>query len=108
MNLNSLLVCPDDRVLRVLRNVLSELEIHVEHCADDVSAAKKLAQHRFEAVIIDCKDERSFGLLSSLRSGKQNRKSVAIAIIDTRTILQTAFKLGANFVVYKPISTERA
>jgi len=108
MNLESLLVCSDDRALRVLRNVLSELEIGVEHCADDVSATKKLAQRSFEAVIIDCQDERSFGLLKSVRSAQQNSKSVAIAIIDAGTNLQTAFKLGANFVVYKPISTERA
>jgi CheY-like chemotaxis protein len=108
MNLTSLLVCSDDRALRILRNVLGELEIHVEHCADTVSAANKLAQHSFEAVIIDCNDEHSFGLLKSVRSGQQNRKSVAIAIIDARTNLQTAFKLGANFVVYKPISTEKA
>ena len=108
MNLTSLLVCSDDRALRILRSVLGELEIHVEHCADTVSAAKKLAQHSFEAVIIYCKDECSFGLLKSVRSGQQNRKSVAIAIIDARTNLQTAFKLGANFVVYKPISTEKA
>ena len=107
MNLDSLLVCSDDRALRVLRNVLGELEIHVEHCADPASAAKKLAQHSFEAVIVDCKDERSFGLLARIRSGQQNRKSVAIAIIDARTNLQTAFKRGANFVVYKPISTEK-
>jgi CheY-like chemotaxis protein len=107
MNLNSLLVCSDDRALRVLRNVLSELEIDVEHCADHSIAAKKLAQHSFEAVIIDCKDEGSFGLLKSVRSGQQNRKSLAIAIIDARTNLQTAFKQGANFVVYKPISTEK-
>src|ERR1700736_423142 len=108
MNLASLLVCSDDRAVRILRNVLGELEIHVEHCADTLSAADKLAQHSFEAVIIDCNDERSFGLLKSVRSGQQNRKSVAIAIIDARTNLQTAFKLGANFVVYKPISTEKA
>jgi CheY-like chemotaxis protein len=108
MNLTSLLVCSDDRALRVLRSVLGELEIDVEHCADDASAAKELAQRSYGAVIIDCKDDRSFGLLSSLRSGKHNSKSMAIAIIEARTNLQAAFKLGANFVVFKPISTEKA
>src|SRR6266403_3340422 len=108
MNLESLLVCSDDRALRVLRNVLSELEISVEHCADDVSATKMLGQRSFEAVIIDCQDERSFGLLKSVRAVQHNSKSVAIAIIDAGTNLQTAFKSGANFVVYKPISTEKA
>jgi CheY-like chemotaxis protein len=108
MDLSSLLVCSDERALRVLSNVLNELEIHVEHCTDHVSATRKLAQHSFEAVIVDCKDEHGFALLGSVRSGKQNSKSMAIAIIEARTNLQTAFKLGANFVVFKPISTEKA
>jgi CheY-like chemotaxis protein len=107
MNLTSLLICSDDRAVRVLRSVLGELEIDVEHCADHASAARKLTQRSFEAVIIDCKDDRSFGLLRSLRSGQQNSKSMAIAIIEARTNLQVAFKLGANFVVFKPISTEK-
>ncbi|MGB8579601.1 MAG: PilZ domain-containing protein [Candidatus Sulfotelmatobacter sp.] len=108
MNFSSLLVCSDERALRVLSNVLSELEIDVEHCPDHASATKKLAQHSFEAVIVDCKDEHGFALLGSVRSRKQNSKSMAIAIIEARTNLQTAFKLGANFVVFKPISTEKA
>jgi CheY-like chemotaxis protein len=108
MNLTSLLICSDDRAVRVLRSVLGELEIDVEHCADHASAAKKLGQRSFEAVIIDCKDDRSFGMLRSLRSGQQNSKSMAIAIIEARTNMQAAFKLGANFVVFKPISTEKA
>ena len=108
MNFKSLLVCSDDLAIRVLRNVLSELDIHVEHCADPLSAAKKLAQHNFEAVIVDCKDECSYKLLRSIRSERQNRKSLAITIIDARTNLQTAFMQGANFVVYKPISPEKA
>ncbi|HEX4786745.1 MAG TPA: PilZ domain-containing protein [Candidatus Sulfotelmatobacter sp.] len=108
MNLTSLLICSDDRALRVLRSVLGELEIDVEHCADLRSAAKELSQRSFGAVIVDCKDERSFGLLKSMRTGQHNSKSMAIAIIEARTNLQAAFKLGANFVVFKPISTEKA
>jgi DNA-binding NarL/FixJ family response regulator len=108
MDLKSLLVCSDDRAVRVLRNVLTELEIHVEQCSDYESGAKKLAQSGFEAIIIDSKDDPGFELLRRLRSGKQNNRSVAIAIIDARTKLQAAFELGANFVIYEPISTEKA
>ena len=107
MNLHSLLVCSDDRTLRVLRNVLSELEIEVEHCADESDATRKLAKRRFEAVIIDCKQRSDFSLLHGLRSG-QNRKSMAVAIIDPHTDFRAAFEMGANFVVYKPISSEKA
>jgi len=73
-----------------------------------VSGAKVLAHRTFGAVIIDCKDEHSFGLLKSMRSGQRNSKSMAIAIIEARTNLQAAFHLGANFVIFKPISTEKA
>lgn len=108
MNLHSLLVCSDDRTLRVLRNVLAELEIEVEHCPDSNDATKKLARKRFEAVIIDCKDGEDFSLLNGLRSGQHNRKSMAVAIIEPKTDFRAAFDRGANFVVYKPISSEKA
>lgn len=108
MNLNSLLVCSDERAVRVLRNVLQELEINVEQCSDSASGASKMAQSTFEAIVIDSKDDPGFGLLQKLRGGKQNNRSVAIAIIDARTKLQAAFALGANFVIYEPISTEKA
>jgi DNA-binding NarL/FixJ family response regulator len=108
MNLTSLLVCSDDRALRVLRSVLGELEIDVEHCADHAIAAKEIALRPFGAVIIDCADDQSFTLLKTLRAGKQNCKSMTIAIVEARTNLQAAFQLGANFVVFKPISTEKA
>ena len=108
MNFQSLLVCSDDRTLRVLRNVLGELEIEVEHCADTAVATRKLAQQHYEAIIIDCKDQRDFSLLQGVRSGQHNRKSMAVAIIDTDTNLHSAFDVGANFVVYKPISIGKA
>ena len=108
MNLQSLLVCSDDRTLRVLRAVLGELEIEVEHCADSANATEELAKHRFEAVIIDCKNQGDFSLLQSVRSGQHNRKSMTVAIIDADTDLHTAFARGANFVVYKPVSSEKA
>ena len=108
MNLHSLLVCSDDRTLRVLRNVLGELEIEVEHCADSDEATLKLAKRRFEAVIIDCKERGDFSLLNGIRSGPQNRKAMAVAIIGPQTDFRAAFEMGANFVVYKPISSEKA
>jgi CheY-like chemotaxis protein len=108
MNLQSLLVCSDDRTLRLLRNVLGELEIEVEHCADSAEASSKLAQKRFEAVIIDCKDRQDFTLLQGIRSGEHNRRSMTVAIIDAKADLHGIFDKGANFVVYKPISSEKA
>ena len=108
MNLQSLLVCSDERILRVLRRVLDELEIEVEHCADPTAATKLLARQTFEAVIVDCAEEGNLSLLKSIRMGQRNKKSVAVAIIDEQTALRRAFEMGAHFVVFKPISCERA
>jgi DNA-binding NarL/FixJ family response regulator len=108
MNLQSLLVCSDDRTVRVLRQVLDELEIGVEHCAHPTPAQKTLARRNFEAVIVDCAGERSLSLLKSVHEGLHNKKSVAVAIIDQETALRRAFEMGAHFVIYKPISRERA
>ena len=109
MSLQSLVFCPDEKIVRVLRRVLSDLEIAVERCSDADSAIRKLTRQRFEAVIVDCSDEDVASLvLKSARSAPCNKHAVAVAIVDGTTKLRSAFELGAHFVLYKPISSERA
>src|SRR5579863_2772796 len=109
MNLRSLVLCSDEKTTRVLRRVLSDLEIAVEGCADPDDAVKKLTRQRFEAVIVDCDDEdRAARVLASVRSAPCNKRSLAIAMIDSQKATRSAFALGAHFVLYKPISAERA
>lgn len=109
MSLQSLVFCSDEKILRVLRRVLSDLEIHVEHCGDTETSIRRLTRQRFEAVIVDCADEYAAGqILRSARSAPCNKRAIAVAILDGATALGSAFELGAHFVLYKPISTERA
>jgi DNA-binding response OmpR family regulator len=109
MSLQSLVFCPDEKIVRVLRRVLSDLEIAVERCSDADSAIRKLTRQRFEAVIVDCSDEDvASQVLKRSRSAPCNKHAVAVAIVDGTTKLRSAFELGAHFVLYKPISSERA
>lgn len=109
MSLKCLLFCSDDKIVRVLRRVLSDLEISVEHCADADSAIRKLTRQRFESVIVDCADEKiASQVLRSARSAPCNKRAVAVAIVDGQKALRSAFELGAHFVLYKPVSSERA
>jgi c-di-GMP-binding flagellar brake protein YcgR len=95
--------------VRVLRRVLSDLEIGMYHCPDAETAVRRLTRQRYEAVIVDCADEASASaVLSSARSAPCNKQAVAVAIIDGQKALRSAFDLGAHFVLYQPISTERA
>jgi DNA-binding response OmpR family regulator len=106
--LQALLLCDDDKVVRVLRRVLSELEIGVEHCQDGDAAVQKLTRQRFEAVIIDCSaPEIASRILKGTRSAPANKRAIAVAIIDSQSALKGAFELGAHFVLFKPISLER-
>src|SRR5579863_9945255 len=109
MSLQALVLCSDDKIIRVLRRVLSDLEIGVELCTDADSSVRKLTRRRFEAVVVDCNDEdMAAQVLKSVRSAPCNKRSIAVAMIDGQKAVRSAFALGAHFVLYKPISTERA
>jgi c-di-GMP-binding flagellar brake protein YcgR len=109
MSLQALVLCSDDKIVRVLRRVLSDLEIDVEICIDADSAVRKLTRRRFEAVVVDCNDEDlAAKVLASVRSAPCNKRSIAVAMIDGKKALRGAFALGAHFVLYKPIFAERA
>lgn len=109
MSLQSLVLCSDERIVRVLRRVLSELDIRIEQAADADTAIRKLTRRRFEAVIVDCADEYLASLvLRSARTAPCNKHAVAVAMIDGQKAVRSAFDLGAHFVLYKPISMERA
>lgn len=108
MNLKSLVLSSDEKIVRVLRRTLGELEINIEHCATSEAALRKLTRERFEAIIVDCGDKGSSNVLKSARNAPCNKRAVAVAILDPATGLRSAFDTGAHFVLYKPISSERA
>jgi c-di-GMP-binding flagellar brake protein YcgR len=109
MGLKSLVLCADEKIVRVLRRVLSDLEIGIEHCTDPDGAIHKLTRQRFEAIIIDCTDlKTATSVLKSARSAPCNKRAIAVAIMDGHSGLRTAFDMGAHFVLYKPVTTERA
>jgi CheY-like chemotaxis protein len=109
MNLSSLLVCADEASVLVLKRVLEELGIQAELCAEVPRAAVRLAQQRFDLIILDCKTQADVtSLLHESRSSKLNDASLAVAIVSGQENIREMFSLGVNFVLYKPLSYERA
>lgn len=106
--MKSLLLCSDEKIVRVLRRTLGDLEIGVELCSGADAALRKLTRERFEAIIVDCADAGYEAVLRSARSAVWNKRSVAVAIVEPATGLRSVFDTGAHFVLYKPVSTERA
>src|SRR5580693_8331514 len=109
MSLQALVLCSDEKTTKVLRRILSDLEIAVEFCGDADSSVRKLTRRRFEAVVVDCNDEdMAAKVLSSVRSAPCNKRAIAVAMIDGQKAVRSAFALGAHFVLYKPITFDRA
>jgi CheY-like chemotaxis protein len=109
MTLSSLLVCLDATAAEVLRRVLLELGIKVESCPDLVRAAVRLAQQRFDVVIIDCDSQKEVNsLLRETRLSRLNDSTLAVAVVSGQDSIREMFSLGVNFVLYKPVSYERA
>ena len=108
MKLSSLLLCSDDKIVRVLRRTLADLDINVEYCVDVDAALRHLTRSRFEAIIVDCADSGAADVLRRARTAPVNKRAIAVAILDPDTGLRSAFEQGAHFTLYKPVSAERA
>jgi CheY-like chemotaxis protein len=109
MNLSSLLVCADEASVQVLNGVLKELGIRVELCPNAVRAAVRLAQERFDLIILDCDRQADVtSLLQETRSSRLNDTTLAVAVVAGQENIREIFSLGVNFVLYKPVSYERA
>jgi c-di-GMP-binding flagellar brake protein YcgR len=109
MDLKSLLLSSDDRTVRILRRVLSDLEIGVEHCADSEEAVRRLTRQRFEAIIVDCSDtEESTNVLRASKAAPVNKRALSIVLVENDVGLKGGFEMGAHFVLHKPLAVERA
>src|SRR6202522_4395293 len=109
MNLKSLLLSSDDKTVRVLRRVLSDLEIDIEHCSVADDALRRITRQRFEAIIVDGSNAVEAGsILRAARAAVVNKRALAIMLVESPVGLKAGFEMGAHFVLHKPLAVERA
>jgi CheY-like chemotaxis protein len=97
----------DDAAAQTLRSSLEELRIQVEMCPDAVRAAVRLAQDRFDLLIVDCKSKADVvSILRECRSSRANESTLAIVVAEQEDI-RDMFSLGVNFVLYRPLASDR-
>jgi CheY-like chemotaxis protein len=109
MSLQSLVVCADEASTQVLRRILESLGVKVDHFGSCAEAQGKLAANRYDAILIDCENEpEAAEMLRQLRSSERSSAALAIAIASNRNNARQLFALGINFLLYKPISEDRA
>lgn len=109
MNLKSLLLSADEKTVRILRRVLSDLEIEVEHCSGSDDAIRRITRQRFDAIIVDGLNAADAGnVMRAAKAAPVNKRALAIMLVESSVGLKGGFELGAHFVLHKPLAVERA
>ena len=102
------MVSPDQDAANLLQLILTELGMAVEKTPSISRGVELLESRRFDAIVLDYgADGSSEEFLASFRHSTKNRGSVLIAIVDSGFNARPVFGLGANFVLYRPLSLER-
>ena len=108
MDLRALVVCPDKDSASLLTLVLSELGMAAEHTPSISRGLELLEGQHFDVIVLDYRaDQSSEEFLARLRQSPKNRSSMLIVIVDSEFNARPVFGLGANFVLYRPLSAER-
>ena len=109
MNLKSLLMSEDEKTVRILRRVLGDLEIDVEHCGNVTEAIRHITRQRFEAIIVDVSNiEEASSVLRGAKAAPVNKRALGIVLVEASLGLKGGFEMGAHFVLHKPFAVERA
>lgn len=109
MPCRALLISTDANAIAVLKQVLAELEISAQECLDLPEARDKVQDARYEVIVVDTPDVAvGDDLLQRTRQSVANRNTLLISLVDAQSSVRNSFRLGANFVLYRPVSLERA
>lgn len=111
MTLQALLVTKDDLSAETLIQVLARFGVAVDRSnAPDVALAR-LAEERFDQVIVDFDDpEAASSLLQGCRrnAGSDRNPPVTIALVNDASQIRSILGAGAHFILTKPIAPEQA
>jgi CheY-like chemotaxis protein len=105
--LSALLLTEDEQIVRVLTRLLADMDIAAEHHSGAETALDLLARKKFDGVFADCDVPGAEQLLRNLRKMRINQRSISFGLLSELMTVRSAFDLGANFVLYKPLSSER-
>ena len=108
MTLQSLLVSKDEQAVAVLTPILTGFGLGV-HCCGYADALGRIADQKFDAVIVDYDDPHSAALvLQNAYHASPGNNTVSVALLSDKSKVRSVFGAGANFVLYKPMSEQQA
>ena len=111
MILQALLVSKDDQTAETLIQVLAQFGVAVDRSNAADVALTRLAEERFDQVIVDFDDpEAASLLLDACRriAGPDRKPPVTVALLRDGSQIRSILGAGAHFILTKPIAHEQA
>ncbi|MBZ5547180.1 MAG: PilZ domain-containing protein [Acidobacteriia bacterium] len=110
MILQALLVSKDDQAAETLIQALAQFGVAVDRSSAADVAQARLAEERFDQVIVDFDDpETAAALLEACRQpGPDRTAPVTVALVHDASQIRSILGSGAHFILTKPISPEQA
>ena len=111
MILQALLVSKDDLTAETLIQVLAQFGVAVDRSSAADVAVTRLAEERFDQVIVDFDDpETASVLLEACRRlvGPDRKPPVTVALLHDASQIRSILGAGAHFILTKPVASEQA
>jgi len=110
MSRRVLLWCGEETPVQPLGAVLAELKLQVVRCTSSADTKERLREEHFDAIIFDLAEDESDAaeILRSARKSSLNRTILAITVVNGGANVRDHFSLGTNFLLFRPVTTERA
>lgn len=105
--LKSMVLCHDPKRMAVLKRALTQLEIGIDIPSGLEGALGTLRSEKFEALIVDFEVPGATGMMKQI-SSLAGKKTILMAILNGDGKVRDAFEVGANFVLFTPVTMERA
>lgn len=106
--MNALMTSGEDQLIQRFSTALGEIGVTVEPVTQTGRAVNVLTSRRFEAVLLDCDLEGGMDLIEIVRQEPLNQRALVFAFVTGHAAAKEANRLGANFVLNKPINWEVA
>jgi DNA-binding response OmpR family regulator len=104
MGLSCLLLTSDATLLKIMRTGFSAASVDLELRTDAASAIELSSRRHLDGFVIDCDDASGArDVLAKIRGSRSNQLSVIFVVVNATTTVNKALKVGANFVLTKPV-----
>jgi hypothetical protein len=108
VRLDCLLFSNDASLLGVMKEVLHNFSMETEVCSELTSTLDTVTHRRLDAIIVDweegCDPTR---IVRATRKSSPNSNAAIVAVVNDRSETH-ALLVGANFMIHKPASIDRA